>query len=373
MTNAPDSHRRKLYQNQRVPQYIPARGETTAHAAHLHSHAVHEHAHDHQGHTHDHHAHNHDHQGHGHHHGDDHSHGHSHGHDHAHVPSSLKALIAVIGFTTAVFLAEVIGGLLSGSLALLSDAMHMLSDSTGLIVALVAMLIARRKANSIATFGYRRVEVMAALINAVTVTAISVWIVIEAISRLRSQEEVNSTMMLVVGIIGLTANIFGALVLHRHKDEGVNLQGAYLHVLVDLFGSVVVIVAAIVLKFTGITWVDTIGSLIIAGMILPRSFQLLKKTTMVLMEHAPANMDMRRVEHALKTVVGVESVHDLHVWSLDGNETLATCHLILDENVTPGVVLDTAQAELRKLGIGHSTIQLEEKGHLEHEEVCSSH
>lgn len=322
-------------------------------------------------------SHHHDHDGRGHSDVSTSDHSHHHGHGHSHVPSGLKALLTVLIFTSVIFVAELVGGIISGSLALVGDAMHMLSDSTGLVVAAVAMVLGRRKSSHSATYGYKRVEVLAAMFNAIAVTAISVWIVIEAIQRFRTHEEVDTTLMLVVGVIGLVANIFGALVLHNHRHESMNIEGAFLHVLVDLFGSVAVIAAALIMRFTGIEDADTVASLIIAALILPRSVALLRQVLTVLLEQVPEGVDVEEIEKQLLHLEGVHTVHDLHVWSLDGNSLLATAHVVLEDGVevygSNCVVLDRAHEVLESNGIFHSTIQVESKHHADHETVCESH
>lgn len=302
-----------------------------------------------------------------------HGHTHSHGHDHDHVPQGMRALLTVLVFTSVIFVVEVVGGLLSGSLALLSDAMHMLGDSTGLIVAAVAIALGRRKRSTVATYGHKRFEILATVLNAAAVSAISVWIVVEAISRLRSGDVVDTTMMLIVGAVGLVANIFGALVLHGHRDEGLNIEGAFLHVLVDLCGSIAVIAAALVMRYTGVVWADTVASLIIAALILPRSLKLLGKSVNVLLERVPEGVDITAIEAELRQIPGVVSVHDMHVWSLDGQELLATCHVVVDQlarDIHDCGVLDIAQHVLSENGIAHSTIQMESVAHGGHEVCC---
>ena len=330
------------------------------HEAH---HEEHQHSHD----AHDHHEHDHDHS----HHDHDHDH-HGHDHNHSHVPSSLKALLGVLFFTAVIFFAELFGGWYSGSLALISDAMHMLSDSTGLVVAAVAILLARRTATKTATYGYKRFEVVAALLNAVSVSIISIWIVFEAVERFRNGETIDITVMLIVGVIGLVANIFGAIVLHGHSHDNMNVRGAYLHVLVDLFGSVAVIVAALLMQFTGILWADTVASLIIAALILPRSVKLAWESLRVLLEQVPVGVDTEDIVEKLENVEGVSAVHDLHVWSLDGNKLLATCHVVMaDEKPLSGCgVLDDVQQAFKELGIEHTTVQIEGTKHHNHEIIC---
>lgn len=318
--------------------------------------------------------------------GRDHDHGHGprspHGH-HSHAPTgSLRALTVVLALTGTIFFAELIGGLISGSLALLSDAMHMLSDSTGLIIALVAILIGRRSATDRATYGHRRVEVLAAMLNATAVTAISVWIVVSAVARLGGHHPIDTGLMLVVAVIGLAANAVSAVILVRRQHDSLNMRGAYLHVLSDLIGSIAVIVAGLIIRFTGWLPADTIASLFIAALVLPRALRLLWESVSVLLNRVPRGVDTQEVETALREVPGVVDVHDLHIWSTDGTEPLATCHLVVaderpvtlcgveGEQCAECPVLDSAQARLRDFGITHSTIQLERAGHARHEEVC---
>ena len=306
-------------------------------------------------------------------HGRPHAHGHAHGHPHG-APSAdstpLSALATALGITSIIFIAELVGGALSGSMALLADAMHMLSDAAGLIIAVVAVLTGRRAASRRATFGYRRVEVLAALANAATVMFISVFIVVEAVRRLHAPAEISEGPMMAIAVLGLVANAASAWVLGRHRSQSVNVQGAYLHVIVDMLGSVAVIAAALVIRFTGFEAADVIASLLIAALVLPRAWQLLRDSTMVLLEQVPAGFDIDAVEPALRAVDGVADVHDLHLWSLDGLSVLATAHLVLQDAADQGRVLDRAQQALAVLGIDHSTIQLERPGHEGHESIC---
>lgn len=293
---------------------------------------------------------------------------HTHTHTHTHTP--LRSLLLALAITGAVFFAELIGGWLSGSMALMADAMHMLSDAAGLIIAAVAVVAGRRSASRHATFGYRRVEVLAALVNAVTVLCISIFIVVEALRRLHSSAPVEYGPMMIIAAIGLVANALSAWVLSGQRGDSVNVQGAFLHVLVDLLGSVAVLVAGAVIALTGFTPADVIASLIIAALVLPRAWQLLSQSAKVLLEQVPEGFDVEQVEPALRSVTGVSGVHDLHLWSLDGLSVLATAHLVMDEGADPGPVLDSAQQALQQLGINHSTIQLEGPEHIDHESVC---
>lgn len=281
------------------------------------------------------------------------------------------ALAVALGITGVVFFAELVGGWLSGSMALLADAMHMLSDATGLIIALIAVIIGRRKVSIYATFGYRRVEVLAAALNAVTVVLISIWIVVEAVVRLGSGEEVHTTTMIAVAFVGLVANICSAAVLNSQRKQSINVEGAFLHVMVDLLGSVAVICAGLVIAFTGFQAADVIASLLIAGMVLPRAWGLLKTSISVLLERVPAHIDPAEVETALLSLEGVDGIHDLHLWSMSGNNVLCTVHLITRGD--HGVLLDRAQARMNGFGIHHATIQIEGPEHSAHEVFCAPH
>ncbi len=309
-----------------------------------------------------------------------HDHSHSHSHDHAHglggthtTDAPLRALVVALLITGTVFLAELVAGLVSGSLALLSDAMHMLSDSTGLILALVAMILGKREVTRRSTYGHRRIEVVAAMVNAAVVTGVVVWILVQAVGRFGGGHEVDAPLMITVAVIGLVANALSALVLVRHRDASLNMRGAYLHVLTDLLGSVAVIVAGVVILLTGWTAADTIASVAIVALVAPRSLRLLVESVSVLLNRVPEDIDPEEVEQRLRTVPGVSDVHDLHIWSTEGVNTLATCHLVVDSEREPDCdVLDVAQARLRELGIEHSTIQLEQPEHRWHEEICDA-
>ena len=304
-------------------------------------------------------------------HGHGHGHGHSHSHDHNVSDAPLWALGTALAITGVVFFAELIGGWLSGSMALMADAMHMLSDATGLIIALVAVAVGRKPVSRYATFGYRRAEVLAAAFNAVMVAAISVWIVVEAVQRIGSPEEVQTRAMIIVAVVGLIANVVSALVLQSQREHSVNIEGAFLHVMVDLLGSVAVIVAGVVIAVTGFTGADVVASLIIAGLVLPRAWGLLKASISVLLERVPAGIDPVNVGNALVALDGVDAIHDLHLWSAGGRDVLCTVHLIT--RADHGQLLDRAQERLRELGIEHATIQIEGPGHFEHEVYCAPH
>ncbi|AEX46285.1 cation diffusion facilitator family transporter [Corynebacterium diphtheriae] len=307
------------------------------------------------------------------HHMSNHHHDHHNHHDHHHgAPSSSRALLLVAGLTFAFFIVELVGGALAKSLALMSDALHMLSDSTGLIIALIAVVIGRRKSTSQATYGYKRIEVLAALVNALSVTFITGWIVLEAIRRLSSHTVIDTGTTMVIAIIGLVFNIVGAVVLHGHSHEGANVKGAYLHILVDLGGSVAVIVSSLLIMTTGWMWCDTAVSVLLAVIILPRSLSLVRSTLGILMERVPKTVDVETIRSRIAQIDGVGGVHDVHVWSIDGQQDIATVHVVVDENVNVKdcTTLDRIQKVFHDAGIDHVTVQLEHDTHMSHELPC---
>ncbi|WKD57796.1 Cadmium, cobalt and zinc/H(+)-K(+) antiporter [Corynebacterium capitovis DSM 44611] len=296
----------------------------------------------------------------------------AHEHHGAHgspVGAPVRALATALSVTAVVFVAEVVGGVLTGSMALVADAVHMLSDAAGLTIAVVAVVVGRRAATAAATYGYRRAEVLAALLNATAVLAISLWIVVEAVRRFGSGAEVAAGPMMIVAAVGLVANVISALVLQRQRAQSINVEGAFLHVMIDMLSSVAVLCAGVVIAVTGFQRADAIASFIIAAMILPRAWQLMRQALRVLLEQVPHGFNEEEVGPALQAIPGVQKVHDLHVWSLDGAGVLATAHLVVDDDVPAGPVLDSAQHALTLLGIRHSTIQIEAPEHGEHEDA----
>lgn len=335
---------------------------------HDHHGAAQDSAHDHG--DHDHHDGHHDH-------GHDHGHGHDHHHGlggHNHAPTTFKPLAAALIFTATIFIAEAIAGWLSGSLSLVADAAHTLSDSAGLLMALAAAAFGARKPDPSATFGYRRAEVLAAFLNAVAVIIASVWIVVEAVRRVGSSTEINTTLMLIVAFIGLIANLASVAALHRHHEDSMNVAGAYLHVLSDVFGSLAVIVAGLVIRYTGFEIADVIASLIIAVLIAPRAYKLAKQAARVLLEQTPSDISIDDLRADLEKLDGVSAVHDLHIWSTDGEEALGSCHLVVEgdadrllgENCGSGV-LDRASDVFAAHRIEHCTLQIERAEHAGHE------
>jgi len=294
-------------------------------------------------------------------------------HDHGHSANRNRLLIA-IGIVAAVLVVQVVGAWLSGSLALLADAGHMLSDLTGLVVALMATIVAARPATDRQTFGYRRAEVFGALINGLILVVVAVFVTVGAIGRLVSGEtEVQSGPMLVVAVIGLVANLGALLLLRPAADHSINMRGAYLEVFGDLIGSLTVIVAALVIMFTGFAPADAIASLLIAAFIVPRAVLLLRDVVRVLSEAAPADTDVAEIRDHILGTPGVVAVHDVHVWAITSGAPVFTAHVVVDAGVfrsgATGELLDELSGCLAKhFDVEHSTFQLEPAEHAAHED-----
>jgi cobalt-zinc-cadmium efflux system protein len=295
-------------------------------------------------------------------------------HSHGHAANRNRLLIA-IGIVATVLVVEVVGAWLSGSLSLLADAGHMLSDLTGLIVALMATIVAARPASDRQTFGYQRAEVFGALINGVILLVVAVSVTVGAVGRLVSgaENEVHSIPMLIVASIGLVANAGALLLLRPAAEHSINMRGAYLEVLGDLIGSVTVIVAALVILFTGFVPADAIASLLIAALIVPRAYLLLRDVVRVLSEAAPADTDVAEIRDHIRGTKGVVAVHDVHVWAITSGAPVFTAHVVVAPEIfregKTGDLLDELSGCLSKhFDVEHSTFQLEPAEHAAHED-----
>lgn len=272
----------------------------------------------------------------------------------------------VLWLVLAYLIAEVAGGILTGSLALLADAGHMVTDAGGLAFALFAINIARRPASKKLTYGYYRVEILAALTNAVVLIGISLYILYEAWQRFKEPPEVSSKNMLIVAIIGLLVNIAGMLILRKGSKKSLNLKGAYFEVLSDMLTSLGVIAAAVIMMMTGWYYADPIISAGIGLFILPRVWILLKDAVKVLLEGTPADISMNELNASLNSVPGVVSIHDLHVWSLTSGMNVMSAHVLIKENAQGEQVLKSIKEKmLEQFNIAHTTIQIEKPGFTE--------
>ncbi len=291
--------------------------------------------------------------------------GHDHGTSALHAGAKHRArLWWAAGLLAGFMLIETAAALLTGSLALLSDAGHMFTDVLGIAMALAAIAAAGRAAtDSQRTFGLYRLEVLAALANALLLTGVAIYVLIEAVRRFTDPPEVPAGAVLIVAVGGLLANVAAFLLLRSGAAESINVRGAYLEVLGDLLGSVGVIVAAAIIALTGWSYADPIVAVLVALMILPRTFALGRSAVRILVQAAPEHLDVAVVRTRLAAVPGVCDVHDLHVWTLTSGMDVASAHLSLEPDAELGTVLATARDTLHaEFHIDHATLQVEPVG-----------
>ncbi|EDL66103.1 cation diffusion facilitator family transporter [Bacillus sp. SG-1] len=301
---------------------------------------------------HHHHGHGHDHNGHDH---------HGHSHDHSREGNKKGLLIALI-ITTGIMLLEFFGGLITNSLALLSDSGHMLSDASSLALSLAAMWFAARAASSEKTYGYYRFEILAALFNGVTLFLIAGFIVHEAYERMFDPPTVSSGTMMLIAFIGLLANLLSAWALIKKGDvkDNVNLRSAYLHVLGDALGSVGAILAGAIMLIFDWYWADPIISVLVALLILKSAWGIISHTVHILMEGTPSGIEVQRVRSELENIPGVKNVHDLHIWTITSGMNSLSCHILIKDEEDDQVILQKAIHLIEeKFHIHHTTIQVE--------------
>jgi cobalt-zinc-cadmium efflux system protein len=298
-----------------------------------------------------------------------HDRGDGHGHAHAHVSVSAGArykgrLTAALVVLAAFMVVEVVAAFATDSLALLSDAGHMLTDVLGLGMALAAIQLAAGGRRGHRTFGLYRLEILAALANAVLLLAVAAWVFVEAVRRFDDPPEVLTGWLLVAAVAGLGANIVAFALLREGAKESINVEGAYLEVVADTVGSIAVIAAGVTIALTGWDWVDPVAGVALALFIVPRTLRLGARAVRILVQAAPPGTDMDAIEADLSAVDGVVDVHDLHLWTLTSDMEVASAHLMVRLGTDHHAVLDAAQAVLRqRYGIGHATLQVEPEDH----------
>lgn len=298
-------------------------------------------------------------------------------HDHAHgAPDHRGRLAVAFGLTSTVLVVQAVGALLTGSLALLVDTAHMLTDAAGLGMALVAAHLSRRAATSRRTWGYRRAEVLAALAQSAVLLAVGVYVLVEGVQRLVEPPEVPSTELIVFGVVGLVANLAAMLVLAGGRTTSFNMRAAFLEVLNDALGSVGVIVAAVVIATTGWQQADAVAGLLIGVLIVPRAFRLLRETSAVLLESTPPSLDLDAVRGHLLALEHVREVHDLHATLVATGLPVVTAHVVVDDSCFgdghTARILDQLQECLAThfdLSVEHSTFQIEPASHRSHEHL----
>ena len=279
---------------------------------------------------------------------------------HRHTSPNARPIAIALALTGTFLIVEIISGILTGSLALISDAAHMFTDTVGLAIALAAIKIGQRPADSRRTFGYQRFEILAAATNAILLFLVATYILWEGYQRLMRPPEIQSLAMLAVAVLGLIVNVVAMRLLNDGKDSSLDVKGAYLEVWSDFLGSLGVIFAALVIWLTGWKWVDPLIAIAIGLWVLPRTWSLLRETINILLEGVPDGLDYDAILNDLKEIEGVDGVHDLHVWALSSNKPSLSAHLVVadiqrQERVRSAVAKYLAD----KFKIEHATLQLE--------------
>ncbi|HMM11599.1 MAG TPA: cation diffusion facilitator family transporter [Bacteroidales bacterium] len=287
------------------------------------------------------------------------------------APSHEKRnLLLTVALNLGIAVAELIGGLLSNSLALISDAIHNLGDGLSLLIAYISLIISRKTPDQQLTFGYKRIQIMAALFNAITLVLICLFLIREAWIRLNQPEEVHGIGMLTVASIGLLANILGVWLLRNFRKDNINIRAAYLHLVGDTLSSVAVIACGLLIVFKGWNWVDPLVTLIISGYIIKETWQILSESFGILIQKAPPGTQIQAISESISTIPGIKNMHHIHIWRLTDNETHLEAHLELDRDLLLSEVqecMDQVEATIRQqFGISHITLQPEL-------ERCDSH
>ena len=292
------------------------------------------------------------------------SHSHSHNHSH-HSHGNLKGtnLLISIFLNILITIAQVFGGIISGSLALLSDALHNFSDVVSLIISFVAAKISRKNASLNKTFGYKRAEIMAAFVNAATLVIIAVFLIIEAIERFQNPQEIESNIVIWLSILGILANGFSVLLLKRDADSNMNMKSAYLHLFTDMLASVAVLIGGLLMKFYEIFWIDSVLTLAIAIYLIFVGYDLLKNSYKVLMLFTPNNVKIKEIVDEVQKLKDVKNVHHVHVWQLNENETHLEAHIDFNKDITLSefdvILVEIEELLHNKFRINHVNIQPE--------------
>ncbi|MCL6266626.1 cation diffusion facilitator family transporter [Flagellimonas myxillae] len=291
--------------------------------------------------------------------------GHHHHHGHAHSHNDLKGrnLLISIVLNIAITVSQVIGGLISGSLALLSDALHNFSDVLSLIISYVAALLGRKKASKNKTFGYKRAEILAAFINAATLMVVAVILMIEAVERFFEPQEIESNLVIWLALIAILGNGFSVLLLKKDSEDNMNMKSAYLHLLTDMMASVAVLVGGLLMKFYQIFWVDAVLTMAIAVYLIYMGYDLLKESTKVLMLFTPKSIEVKEIVESICTLEPVKNVHHVHIWQLNEDEIHLEAHIDFKEDIKLSefdkILVDIEEHVFHKHGINHVNIQPE--------------
>ncbi|MFQ3854310.1 CDF family zinc efflux transporter CzrB [Staphylococcus sp. 2S1] len=303
---------------------------------------------------------------------------HGHNHAHGHVHTNNKKILLISFLIIGIFMiVEIIGGFVSNSLALLSDGLHMFSDTISLGVALLAFIYAERHANRHKTFGYKRFEILVALFNGVTLFVIGIIIIVEAIGRFFNPQEVQSTEMFIISVTGLIVNLIVAYLMFKGGDtsHNINMRGAFLHVLGDLLGSVGAIIVAVLIWSFNLTIADPIASIIVSVLIIRSSRGITKSSLNILMEGTPSDVNLNQVFSMITKEEQIKNIHDCHIWTISNEMNALSCHAVVPNTMTieeGEVLLNRLEHKLEHLNIQHMTIQLETTDHLHDNNILCS-
>ncbi|WMI68968.1 cation diffusion facilitator family transporter [Mangrovimonas sp. YM274] len=289
--------------------------------------------------------------------------GHSHSHTHLHASTKDRNLVVSIFLNILITVAQVIGGLISGSLSLLSDALHNFSDVLSLIVSYVASKLSRQKASINRTFGFKRAEILAAFVNAITLVVVAILLIIEAVKRFKTPEEIQSNLVIWLSLIAIVANGFSVLLLKSDSEKNINIRSAYLHLLTDMLASVAVLVGGLLMKYYQLYWVDSVLTFLIALYLIWVGYDLLKTSTKMLMLFTPDHINIKDVVRAVNKLPKVSKLHHVHIWNLSDHELHLEAHLDLNEDIST-TEFNELLHEIEKLlhhkfEINHVTIQPE--------------
>ncbi len=291
------------------------------------------------------------------------SHGHSHGHGHGHNDISDKNLLLVTVLNLLITVAEFVGGFISNSLALLSDAVHNLGDTFAIILAYIANRVSKRSANERKTFGYKRIEILAALLNAVVLIVIIIFLFREAWFRFYNPEPIKGLIMFIVATVGLLANLLSVVLLKKDSGKNINIKAAYLHLLGDTISSIAVIIGSVLIYFFKIYWVDPVITVVIGLYILKETYSVLREAVDILMQATPKTIDLPKIKNELESIIGIDNIHHVHIWNLNDSQIHFECHADVNKNLriseTSTILREIESILKSKFKITHVTIQFE--------------
>lgn len=284
------------------------------------------------------------------------------GHNHSHKDLKGRNLVISILLNVLITVSQVIGGIISGSLALLSDALHNFSDVLSLLISYIATVLAKREASTNKTFGYKRAEIIAAFVNSATLIVVAILLTVEAVERFMNPQPIGYNLVIWLSLLGILANGFSVLLLKKDSDHNMNMRSAYLHLLTDMMASVAVLVGGLLMKFYGMFWIDPLLTILIAVYLIYMGYDLLKASTRVLMLFTPNTVEVKQIVEAISKLPRIKNVHHVHIWQLNEEEVHLEAHIDFREDISLSefdTILDQIEAEVHKYGINHVNIQPE--------------